>query len=117
GAGWGARFGGGGVCVPRPALADPGLVLAGIARAARAGLAGAGSPLEALAERFAGGAWLLILDNVEQVVEAGRDLAELLARCPGLAVLAPRPAALGGAAARGDARAPLRLAPRAPPAA
>src|SRR5262249_60368171 len=85
------RFGAGVVFVPLAAVADPGLVLAGIARAAGAGLAGAGSPLEALAERFTDGAWLLVFDNVEQVVEAGRDLAELLAPWPDPGRLAPSP--------------------------
>src|SRR5262249_56376006 len=92
------RFGAGVVFVPLAAVADPGLVLADIARAAGADLAGTGSPLEALAERFADGAWLLILDNLEQGVQAGRDLAEMLARCPQLAVLATSRAALGLAA-------------------
>src|SRR6476646_10299742 len=47
------RFGAGVVFVPLAAVTDPGLVLADIARAAGADLAGTGSPLEALAERFA----------------------------------------------------------------
>jgi len=94
------RFGAGVVFVPLAEVADAGLVLAGIARAAGVELAGAASPLEVLAERFAEGAWLLILDNFEQVVQAGRDLAELLARCPGLAVLATSRTALGLAAER-----------------
>jgi len=110
------RFGAGVVFVPLAAVADPGLVLAGIARAAGAGLAGAGSPLEALAERFADGAWLLILDNVEQVVEAGRDLAELLARCPELAVLATSRTVLGLAGEREYPVPPLPL-PGVPPGA
>ena len=44
-------------------------------------LTGTHSPLEALAEAFGGGACLLILDNLEQVVQVARDLGELLARC------------------------------------
>src|SRR5262249_59594659 len=64
------RFDAGVVFVPLAAVADPGLVLAGIARAAGAGLAGGGSPLEALAERFADGAWLLVFGNVGPVGEA-----------------------------------------------
>jgi predicted ATPase len=111
------RFGAGVVFVPLAAVADPGLVLAGIARAAGAGLAGAGSPVEALAERFADGAWLLVLDNVEQVVEAGRDLAELLARCPGLAVLATSRTVLGLAAEREYPVPPLPLPAGVPPGA
>jgi len=94
------RFGAGVVFVPLAAVTDPGLVLAGVARAAGADLAGTGSPLEALAERFTDGAWLLIVDNFEQVVRAGRDLAELLARCPALAILTTSRTALGLAAER-----------------
>src|SRR5262249_1691977 len=59
------RFRGGVVFVSLAAVTDPGLVVADIARAAGAGLAGTGSPPQALAERFADGAWLLIVDNLE----------------------------------------------------
>jgi len=111
------RFGAGVVFVPLAAVADPGLVLAGVARAAGVELAGAGSPLEALAERFADGAWLLILDNLEQVVQAGRDLAELLARCPQLAVLATSRTALGLAAEREYPVPSLPLPASTPPGA
>jgi predicted ATPase len=82
------RFGAGAVFVSLEAVTDPGLVLAVIGRAAGVGLAGTGSPLEALAETFGDGAWLLILDNLEQVIQVALDLGELLARCPQLAMLA-----------------------------
>jgi predicted ATPase len=111
------RFGSGVVFVPMAAITDPGLVLADIARASGADLAGTGSPLEALAERFADGAWLLIVDNLEQVVQAGRDLAELLARCPQLVVLATSRTALGLAAEREYPVPPLPLPASAPPGA
>ena len=78
------RFGAGTVFVPLDAVTDPGLVLAAIGRAAGADLARTGSPAEALAETFGDGAWLLILDNLEQVVQVAPDLGELLARCPQL---------------------------------
>jgi predicted ATPase len=109
------RFGAGVVFAPLAAVADPGLVLAAIARAAGADLAGTGSPLEVLAERFADGAWLLILDNLEQVVEAGRDLAELLTRCPALAILATSRIVLGLAAEREYPVPPLPLPGSLPP--
>jgi predicted ATPase len=111
------RFGAGTVFVPLAAVADPGLVLAGIARAAGADLAGTGSPMEALVERFADGAWLLILDNFERVVQAGRDLAELLARCPELALLATSRKVLGLAAEREYPVPPLALPATPPPGA
>jgi predicted ATPase len=88
------RFSAGTAFVPLETVTEPGLVLAAIGRAARADLAGVGSSVEALAETFGDGAWLLILDNLEQAVQVARDLAELLARCPGLAILATSRTAL-----------------------
>ena len=89
------RFDGGTAFVPLAAVTDPGLVLAGIGRAVGAHLAGTGPPVEALAEQIGDDAWLLILDNMEQVVGAARDLGELLARCPGLTILATSRTVLG----------------------
>jgi predicted ATPase len=40
-------------------------------------------------------AWLLILDNLEQLVKVGRDLGELLARCPGVVIAATSRTVLG----------------------
>ncbi len=88
------RFGAGTVFVPLEGVTDPGLVLTAVGRAAGVDLARTGSPLDALAETFGDGAWLLILDNLEQVVQVARDLGELLARCPGLAMLATSRTAL-----------------------
>lgn len=76
------HFGAGTAFVALAAVTDPPLVLDGIGRAVGADLAGAGSPLQAIAERLLDGAWLLILDNLEQVVDAAPDVGELLARCP-----------------------------------
>jgi predicted ATPase len=89
------EFGAGTVFVPLEVVTDPGLVLAAIGRAAGVGLAGAGSPVEALAEALGDGAWLLVLDNLEQVVGVARDLGELLARCPGLVIVATSRTVLG----------------------
>ena len=113
----GDRFGAGTVFVPLEAVTDPGQVLAAIARVAGAGLAGTGAPLEALAEMFGDGVWLLVLDNLEQVVQAAPDLGELLGRCPGLAMLATSRTVLG---LRGEREypvppLPLPLPVRAPP--
>ncbi|MGN6175921.1 MAG: ATP-binding protein, partial [Streptosporangiaceae bacterium] len=94
------RFEGGTVFVPLAAVTDPVLVLGGIGRAVGADLAGTRSPLQALAERFGDDPWLLILDNLEQVVAVAGDLGELLARCPGVAMLATSRTALGLAAER-----------------
>jgi predicted ATPase len=103
------RFGAGTAFVPLAAVTDPGLVLAGVARAVGAELAGTGAPLEALAEYFGGDRWLLILDNLEQVIGAARDLDALLARCPGLVILATSRTVLGLRAEREYPVPPLPL--------
>jgi len=105
----GDRFAAGVVFVPLVAVTDPGLVLGDIARAVGAGLGGAGSPLQALAEWFGGDRWLLILDNLEQVVSAAGELGELLARCPGVTILATSRTVLGLAAEREYPVPPLPL--------
>jgi predicted ATPase len=103
------RFGTGTAFVPLAAVTDPGLVLPGVARAVGAELAGAGSPLEALAEYFGDEAWLLILDNLEQVIGAARDLDALLARCRGVVILATSRTVLGLRAEREYPVPPLPL--------
>jgi predicted ATPase len=103
------RFDAGAVFVPLAAVTQPELVLAGVGRAVGADLAGAGSPVEALAEQFGDGRWLLILDNLEQVVEAARDLGELLGRCPGVVILATSRTVLGLRAEREYPVPPLPL--------
>jgi len=103
------QFGAGAVFVPLEAITDPGFVLTAIGRAAGVDLARTGSPLEALAETFGDGAWLLVLDNLEQVVQVAPDLGELLARCPGMAILATSRTALGLRAEREYPVPPLPL--------
>jgi predicted ATPase len=89
------RFSAGTVFVPLDSVTEPELVLTAVGRAAGADLTGTRSPLEALAETFGDGAWLLILDNLEQVVQVARDLGELLARNSRLAILATSRTVLG----------------------
>jgi predicted ATPase len=89
------RFGAGMVFVPLEAVTDPGLVLAAIGQAVGADLSRTGSPLEALAGTLGDGVWLLVLDNLEQVVQAAADLGDLLARCPGVVILATSRTVLG----------------------
>src|SRR5262249_57141374 len=60
-------------------------------------------------ERLGDGAWLLILDNLEQVVEVAADFSELLASCPGVTMLATSRTALGLAAEREYPVPPLPL--------
>jgi Domain of unknown function (DUF4062) len=88
-------FAAGTVFVPLDSVTDPGRVLAAIGRAAGADLAGTGASVQAVAEVFGDGAWLLILDNLEQVVQVAPDLGELLARCPLLAIVATSRTVLG----------------------
>jgi predicted ATPase len=102
-------FGGGAAFVPLAAVTDAGQVLAGIARAVGAGQSGMGAPVQALAELFWDDAWLLILDNLEQVAGVAPDLGELLARCPGVAILATSRMVLGLRAEREYPVPPLLL--------
>jgi predicted ATPase len=85
-------------------------VLAGIARAVGTDLAGTDSPLQVLVEQLAGSRWLLILDNLEQVLDAAGDLGELLARSPHVAILATSRTVLGLQAERDYPVPPLLLA-------
>jgi predicted ATPase len=107
------QFDAGTVFVPLAAVTRSELVLDGIGRAVGADLAATGSPLQALAETFGDAAWLLILDNLEQVVQVAGDLGELLARCPGVTILATSRTVLGLAAEREYPVPPLPL-PAAP---
>ncbi|HEY2656053.1 MAG TPA: DUF4062 domain-containing protein [Solirubrobacteraceae bacterium] len=82
------RFSSGVAFVQLAPATEPDQVLARIGRAVGAEVAGTDSPLEALVEHLDDDRWLLILDNLEQVVGVARDLYEMLARCPGIAILA-----------------------------
>jgi predicted ATPase len=108
------QFAAGVAFVPLAAITDPGLVLAAVARAVGADLSGAGSPLQALAEWLGEDRWLLILDNLEQVVSAAGEIGELLARCPKVVILATSRTVLGLAAEHEYPVPPLRLPDRAP---
>jgi predicted ATPase len=103
------QFEAGTVFVALASVTRPESVLDGIGRAVGADLASTGSPLQALAEMLSDAAWLLILDNLEQVVQVGRDLGELLARCPGVTILATSRTVLGLAAEREYPVPPLPL--------
>ena len=105
----GGRFGSGTVFVPLAGVTQPELVVGGIGRAVGADLTGTGAPLPALAEQLGDGAWLLILDNLEQLTGAARDLDELLADCPGVVMLATSRTVLGLRAEREYPVGPLPL--------
>ena len=82
------RFTNGTVFAALATVSEPEGLLAGVCSAMGAELAVTSAALEVLVEIFGEGAWLLILDNLEQLVGAARDLDELLGRCPGVAILA-----------------------------
>ena len=98
------------VFVPLETATRPEQVLAGIARAVGAALAGTDSPLQVLVEQLGDGRWLLILDNLEQVLDVAGDLGELLARCPHVAILVTSRTVLGLRAEHDYPVPPLLLA-------
>src|SRR5262245_3102319 len=102
-------FDAGAVFVPLDAMARPEQVLGGIGRALGADTPGTDSALQALAEQLADDRRLLLLDNLEQVLEVAGDLDELLARCPGIAILATSRTVLGLRAEREYPVPPLPL--------
>jgi predicted ATPase len=82
------RYPQGTVFVPLASVAEPELVLPRIAAAVGATIEGVRPPLDVLVEHLAETPTLLVLDNLEQVVGVAPDLDQLLARCPGLEILA-----------------------------
>jgi predicted ATPase len=97
--------------VPLASVSDPGLLLASIGQAVGSGLTGTKSPAETLAEQLGDEQWLLILDNMEQLVSAAADLGELLTRSAGLEFLVTSRTVLGLAAEREYPVPPLSLPP------
>jgi len=89
-------FADGVVFVDLTPVRDPGLVLAAIGRALGVSEHGSQSPLVRVSASVGARQLLLLLDNMEQVVEAGPEIAGLLAACAGLSILA-------------TSRTPLRL--------
>jgi predicted ATPase/DNA-binding CsgD family transcriptional regulator len=82
-----ARFPEGVVWVDLTPIRDPDLVLGGIAAAVGLLEVGARSLLERLEEALTGRRQLVVLDNFEQVLPAGVDLAALLSACADLTLL------------------------------
>jgi predicted ATPase len=82
------RYPQGTVFVPLASIAQAELVLPRIAAAVGASIEGVRPPLEVLVEQFGDTPTLLVLDNLEQIVGVTPDLDQLLARCPGLKILA-----------------------------
>ncbi len=81
------RYPQGTVFVALASIARPELVVPRIAAAVGASLEGGRSAVDAVAEHLGDTPTLLVLDNLEQLVEVGPELDQLLARCPGLEIL------------------------------
>jgi predicted ATPase/class 3 adenylate cyclase len=74
--------------VPLAAVGDPELVIEAVATALGIRPRDVGSGFESVAGALVDRTALLLLDNFEQVIEAARDVAALVDRCPRLTVLA-----------------------------
>jgi predicted ATPase/class 3 adenylate cyclase len=98
--------------VPLAAVSDPGLVAQAIAAPLGVREVAGESLLETLGEHLRTRRLLLLLDNLEQVVDAGPLLADLLTTAPQLQILATSRAPLGILAEREFSVAPLPLPAR-----
>jgi predicted ATPase/DNA-binding CsgD family transcriptional regulator len=83
-----AAFADGVAFVPLAPICDPALVLPTVAQALGLREGGEQSPAARLAAALRDRELLLVLDNLEQVLEAAPQVADLLAACPALTVLA-----------------------------
>ncbi len=99
--------------VPLAAVRDPALVLPTIGAALGAREGGSRPIAERLRAFLAERRLLLVLDNLEQVLSAAPRLADLLAACPDLRLLATSRAPLGLYGEHAVALPPLRLPDRA----
>jgi|SRR5580658_30023 predicted ATPase/serine/threonine protein kinase len=91
------QFASGVYFVPLAAVSDPGLIILAIAQTLGLRETGGQAPIDSLKEYFhnsSGSPTLLLIDNFEHLVEAGPQLADLLALAPSLKVLATSRAAL-----------------------
>ncbi len=84
----GGRFRDGAVFVGLAQIRDPDLVLPAVARALGVWKAGGRPPADLLRDALLGRQLLLLLDNLEQVVDAAPRLAALLLAAPSLKILA-----------------------------
>jgi non-specific serine/threonine protein kinase len=81
------EFGGNIQFVPLAPIRDPDLVLPAIAQAVGLVALNGQSPSVGLLKFFTGRQFLLVIDNLEQVIAVADELFDLLAHCPGLTML------------------------------
>ena len=93
-------------------ISDPVHVLPALAQAAGLHEIGRRPVLEALTEHLREMRLLLLLDNCEQILDAAPEIAEILATCPGVRVLATSRAPLHLRGEREYAVPPLPLPAR-----
>src|SRR5262245_18217830 len=105
----GDRFPAGTAFIPLETVTEPELVAPAIGRGVEADLGGSPSPLLAVIQRLGKDPWLLILDNLEQALDAARDIDQLLAHCPGTEIIATSRTVLRIRAEREYPVAPLAL--------
>ncbi len=74
--------------VPLAAIREAHLVLPALAQAVGLVALSGSPPRDGLLAHFAGRDFLLVIDNLEQVLAAAEDLSDMLARCPRLTILA-----------------------------
>ncbi len=103
------RYAQGTVFVPLASITQSELVAPRIAAAVGVTIEGVRPPLDVLVEQFGETPTLLVLDNIEQVVGVAPDLDRLLARCPGLKILATSRTVLRLRAEREYAVGPLTV--------
>ena len=109
--GWSDQFADGAYFVSLAPLADPAELAAAIAVALGVPVQGRAAPTEALLRFLAGREVLLVLDNFEHLLAGAPLPADLLARCPGLTILATSREPLRVAAERLYAVDPLAVPP------
>lgn len=90
-------------------LTDPDLVLPTIAQALNLPDRGGRTPLERLTDHIGKRAMLLVLDNFEQVADAGTSLGPLLSQCPNLKLIVSSRIVLNVAGEQEYLVPPLRL--------
>ena len=91
----GPGFADGFLFVPLSTVSDPSLATSAMLHSLGARGPETGSPLDHLREHLRDASVLLVLDNLEQILEVGRDLSAILEAAPGVKLVATSRAPLG----------------------